>query len=137
MNKRSNEKRARVVAALVEGNPARATIRRTGLPEHDSTLQRSGGASCLSRLKHPQLRRPIRQRHTQSIHIRVARPQQRLALRNLPAATCDGDSCRISPPLPRHLVEGPPVAVEGRLPAREPLPSDYRNVDILRVDVDA
>src|ERR1022692_5186178 len=65
----------------------------------------------------------------------MAGAQQRLAFRNLPAATLDSSS--ILPAFQRDLVERPPVAVQHRLPSREPLPPDDRHVYILRVDVDS
>jgi hypothetical protein len=71
-----------------------------------------GGPSCLQAqlpLNQPQLRRPVRQRQAQPLHVRVAGAEGSLDFRNLPAATCDSYG-----PLPAFLsdlIECAPVAI--------------------------
>src|ERR1035437_8166257 len=48
-----------------------------------------------------------------------------------------GASCDLSPAHSRDLLKRPPVAVEHRLLAAEPLPPEHRHVDILRIDIHA
>src|ERR1035437_4601020 len=48
-----------------------------------------------------------------------------------------GISCDLPPAHSRDLLKRPPVAVEHRLSAAEPLPPEYRHVDIPRIEIHA
>ena len=48
-----------------------------------------------------------------------------------------GVPCDLPPAHSRDLLKRPPVAVERRLLAAEPLPPEHRHVDILRIDIHA
>ena len=91
--------------------------------------------SFLFRFENAQLRRPVRKRQTQTLKIRIASAQLRFDGCDFAAATFH--SRRDSNPLGFDFLEGPAIAVERRLLARERLPALDHDIDVLRVQFDA
>ncbi len=71
--------------------------------------------------QNPQLRRPIRQRQTEPVYIRMTRKDQFLYSRNLPAATRGSYLCHLYP-FRAYLCERAPVCVKNGLFTRHALP---------------